>query len=173
MAEQFGRAARGAVARQVAERAAIEEYFPRRQVLVKIWAFGQVAYARPHPQIVQRPSENSRLAGHRTQHSHQDFEGGRLARAVRPQKAEDLAGLDPQTQPVQRAQTPLAPETGLVIMREVFDLDYSHSEYATEAPQTQRGRQGVFLLFYFSTFLLFCFSPSLLLSVSPCLCGIF
>src|SRR5262245_34995820 len=127
MAEQFGRAARGEVARQVAERAAIEEKFPRRQVLIKIWAFGQVAYARPHSQIVQRPSENPRLARRRTQHSHQDFEGGRLARAVRPQKTEDLAGFDPQTQPVQRAQTPLAPEAGLVIMREVFDLDNMHS----------------------------------------------
>src|SRR5262249_48629107 len=111
---------------QVAERAAIEKEFPRRQILVKIRAFGQVAYARPHLQIVQRPSENPRLARRRTQHSHQDFEGGSLARAVRPQKAEDLAGFDPQTQSVQRAQTPLAQETGLIIMREVFDLDDRH-----------------------------------------------
>src|SRR5262245_23174513 len=144
----------------------------------KIWAFWQVAYARPHSQVVQRLSENSRLASRRAQHSHQDFEGGRLARAVRPQKAEDLAGIDPQTQPVQRAQTPLAPEAGLVIMRDVFDLDYSHSEYATE-PQRHRDteretrRRGDKVFFYFSTFLLFCFSPSFSVSVSPCLCGIF
>src|SRR5215468_9159099 len=102
-------------------------------MVIKIRAFGQITYSRAHPQVINRPSENSRLTGRRSQHSHQDFEGGRLARAVRPQKAEDLAGLDPQTQPVQRAQTPLAPETGLVIMREVFDLDYSHNEFATEA----------------------------------------
>jgi hypothetical protein len=113
-------------------------------MLVKIRAFGQVAYARPHPQIVQRPSENPRLTGRRTQHSHQDFESGRLARAVRPQKAEDLAGFDPQTKTVQRAQTPLAPEAGLVIMREVFDLNNSHNEFATE-PQSIR----IFLSYIF------------------------
>src|SRR5262245_49671860 len=46
-------------------------------------------------------------------------------------RAEAVCGLDLQTQSVQRAQTTFAPETALVIMREAFDLDNSHDEFAT------------------------------------------
>ena len=57
---------------------------------------------------------------------HQQLQRGRLAGAVGPEKAEDLARLDVERQPIERAIRTLAPEADGVVLRQLVSGKGSH-----------------------------------------------
>ena len=111
---------RAALGRGVAEeRREVVEQFLGRQVVVEVRVLGKVADAPPTVEIADGPAEDLGAAGGREDQLHQQLERGGLARAVRAEKAEDLAGLDRERQAVERAVRALAPEADRVVLREL------------------------------------------------------
>lgn len=74
------------------------------QVLWEARRFVDVADARERAAVVGRPSQATDAAGGRAAEGKEQFDQGRLAGAVRPDQAEDLAALQPQADPVDRQE---------------------------------------------------------------------
>jgi hypothetical protein len=72
------------------------------QPVVKTKVLRQIADSPARVRVARGQPEQARLACSRRDEAEQNFDGRRLARTVGAQKAEDLAGLDVQVQPVQR-----------------------------------------------------------------------
>lgn len=72
------------------------------QPIVEAEIFGQVANASTRFGLACRVAKQARLAVRGADQSEEDFDGGRLTRAVGSQKAEDFTRLDGEVQPVKR-----------------------------------------------------------------------
>jgi hypothetical protein len=70
--------------------------------VVEAKVLGQITHSLAGFCLTCRSSEDARLAARRSHQTQQDLDGSRLARTVRPQKAENFTRLDRQVQPVKR-----------------------------------------------------------------------
>src|SRR5689334_575190 len=79
-----------------------------------------------HRDVLDVMTENSRAAGGRKNQTHEKLERGRLARAVRAEKTEDLTVIDRERQSIERAHFAFAEETDFVVFRQVVNFDNWH-----------------------------------------------
>ena len=70
--------------------------------VVEAEVLGQITHPSARFRLTCWSSEDACLAARRRHEAEQDLDGSRLARAVRPQEAEDFTRLDRQVQPVKR-----------------------------------------------------------------------
>ncbi len=106
--------------------AVVVEQFAGSKIVVKVGLLRQEADLRLHPRIVDFHAQNSGRAGGGEYEPHQQLERGGLARAVGPQKAEDLAFLDGEIERAQGVLGPLAPEADAVGFFQTENFDGSH-----------------------------------------------
>ena len=108
----------GGVAEQLAK---YVEQLLGGQVVVEVGVFGKVADALARRDVADGLAENLGAARRRENELHQQLQRRRLARAVRSEKAEHLARLDRERQPIERAVRPLPPEADRVVLRQLVD----------------------------------------------------
>jgi hypothetical protein len=92
-------------------------------VIVKARILWQEPDAPPGRDVADRPPEDLGAPRGWKDELHQQLQGGRLAGAVRPEKAEHFAPFDLERQPIERAIAPLAPEPDGVILGQLVDAN--------------------------------------------------
>ena len=107
-----------AVAKQLAE---VPEQFLGRQVVVERRVLRKVADALAHGEVADRTAENLGTSRGRINQLHQQLQRGRLAGAVRAEKAEHFAAVDLERQAIQRAVRAPPPEADRVVLGEFLD----------------------------------------------------
>src|SRR5215207_2496318 len=101
------------------------------QPIMETEALRQVAHPPASFRVAGRSAEEPRLTAGRPHEAEQDLDGGGLARPVRAEEAEDLAGLDRQVQPVERG-------LAAVLLAESARLDRRDQRTARESATTLR-----------------------------------
>jgi hypothetical protein len=109
-----------AIGAAIAEEAGeVREQLLGSQVVVEERVFRKVTDALLDADVADRPAEHLRAARRRKHQLHQQLQRRRLARAVRPEKPEHLAGLDVEREAAEGAVGPLPPESNRVVFGEV------------------------------------------------------
>ena len=88
--------------RHAEDPADVVEVLGHREVVVEVRVLGQVADAALPAPVAEGQAEHGRAARVGPEQSHQELQGRGLARAVGPEVAEDLAGLDAEAQVAER-----------------------------------------------------------------------
>ncbi len=106
----------GAISEECGE---IGQQFFGRQVIVEIGVLGQVADATLHAHVAGGPAEELGPTRRRIHELHEQFQRGGLAGAVRSEESEDLPRFNGESQPIERAVWPFAPEANGIIFRQL------------------------------------------------------
>ena len=107
-----------------AEQAAVvREQLLGGEVVVEVGLFRQVSEAALGGQIARRTPEDAGFSRRGKHQLQQQLQRGGLAGAVRPEKAEHLAGAHLQREPIEHAPRPLAPETDGVVLGQLDGFD--------------------------------------------------